>query len=167
MLRKLRLAEWLIALGVIVLFASTFKSWFTLPGSEMLDLVAPDAELLGNTASGTGLNVWDLAIARWFVYMALISGALLVVAAMFGETVHYAIVMATPTVLFSFLSSTALVFRLISPPANTQIEPVFYAAVAGSLLLLVAAGWSMRSEFVPDGYAVSPEPEHVHLDSAP
>lgn len=166
MTRKLRAPEWLLAVGVIVLFAATFKDWFTLHSTDSLDLVAPDAQSYGDTVL-SALNVWDLSVARWFVYMALISGALLIVAAMFGETVHYAIVMATPTVIFGFGCAVSLVVRLIWPPQGTQIEPAFYVAVAGSLVLFIAACWSMRSEFVPDGFKTSPEPERVHLDSAP
>lgn len=169
MFRKLRAPEWLLAIGVVVLFAATFKDWFVFAATDTLELVAPDARQLGDPAYGvtSGVNVWDLSVARWFVYMALISGALLIVAAMFGETVHYAIVMATPTVIFGFCAAVALVGRLIWPPEGTSTEPAFYAAVVGSLLLFGAGWWSMRSENVPDEYLGAPEPERVHLDSAP
>lgn len=167
MSQKLRTSEWLISVGVVVLFAATFQKWFSAPVAETLDIVAPDAQLIGDTSLTVPLNVWDLGFTRWFVYLSLVSAAMLVVAALFGESVHYATVMATPTVLFGFISAIGLVVRLIWPPAGAEIEAAYYAAVAGSLLIFLAGCWSLRSEYVPPGYAPAPEPEHMHLDSAP
>lgn len=168
MFSKLRISEWLVGLGVVLLFGATFKPWFTVPGAEKLEDLATDALLEGSTSLGTGLNVWDLGFTRWFVYLALICAALMLVAAVFGETVHFAIVMATPTVLFSFICSIGMIVRLIWPPAGaSETETAFYVAVAGSLLIFLAGCWSIRDEYVPPGYEPAPDPERISLESTP
>lgn len=173
MFNKLRIQEWLLGVGVVMLFGATLKPWFTIPGAERLGNIAPDAILEGSTSASVGLNVWDLGFTRWFVYLAIFCAASLLIAAAYGESVHYAIVMATPTVVLSLISSIGLVARLIWPPAGaTQTETAFYVAVAGSLLMFIATCWSIRDEYVPPGYVSAPEPENLplsqsHLNSAP
>src|SRR5665647_179652 len=105
MLSKLRPAEWLTTLGVIVLFASTFKPWFKLAGADI----------------SINLNVWDLSVTRWFVYLALIVSAWMVIAALLGKTPRWALVFNTPAVLLSFLAAIGVVVRLIDPPDGASV----------------------------------------------
>jgi hypothetical protein len=165
MLSKLRPAEWLTTLGVILLFASTFKPWFELSGIDGLGKMAPDAQLIGGKSTSVNLNVWDLSVTRWFIYLALIVSAWMVIAALFSETPRWALVFNTPASMLSFLAATGMVIRLINPPGDASITTAYGVAVAGVLLLFAGMAWAQRDETVPDAYLQSPVPEHVRLDA--
>lgn len=166
MFTHLRKAEYLTGTGAIMLFASTFFPWFEIPGSERLD-IAPEAKLLGETSIGFELNVWDLSVARWLVYLAILSAAWMIVAALFADSARWSVILGTPTLLFGICAAVGLVFRLINPPAGAGVTTAFYVAVAGGLLLLAGAMWAVRDDSTPPAFDNAPEPEAVHLDSAP
>lgn len=166
MLSRLRKAELLTAVGTIMLFASTFFPWFEIPGSERLD-IAPEAKLLGETSIGFELNVWDLSVARWFVYLAILSAAWMIVAALFADTARWSVILSTPSLLFGIAAAAGLVLRLVNPPAGSDVTTAYYVSVAGGLLLLAGAMWSVRDDSTPPAFDNAPEPEAVHLDSAP
>jgi hypothetical protein len=165
---KLRSSEYLTLVGALLLFISTFSAWFSMPSVIDLKEVAPDAIL--DTRGGGGvafLNVWDLPVARWFVYAAILCAAWMFFAALFSENPEWAVILATPTVVFGGLAVLCLVYRLIDAPHdNASPEPMYYAAVAGSVLLFVGACWAIRDETVPAGFQPTPEPELVDLDAS-
>ncbi|MBI4898591.1 MAG: hypothetical protein HY827_09550 [Actinobacteria bacterium] len=165
MFSKLRPADWLTALGTALLFGATFKPWFEMPGLADLRRIAPDAEAIGGAFEGGQLNVWDLSVTRWFVYAAVIFNAWMLIAAVFGETPHWAIVFNTPALFFSFLASFGLVLRLIHPPADASALTFYGFAVAGGLIMLSGSAWALRDESTPEGFLHSPPPEHIKLDS--
>ncbi|MFY9265666.1 MAG: hypothetical protein WAO61_09620 [Solirubrobacterales bacterium] len=168
MFAKLRGSEFLTMIGAIVLFIATFFEWWEVPvPTDELGAVAADALRLDSSLL-TGLNVWDLSIGRWFVYLALIAAAAMVLAAAFGDTPEWAVQLATPTIVFGFAATLVLAIRVLDAPAD-RAEPTtaLYLAVAGSLALLCGGCWAIRDEMLPSAYAQAPEPEVVHLDSAP
>ncbi len=165
MFSKMRPAEWLTALGTVMLFGATFKPWFELPGLAELRRIAPDAAAIGGVFEGGRLNVWDLSVTRWFVYAALAFNAWMLVAAIFGDTPHWAIVFNTPGLFCSSLAAFGLVLRLINPPDDASILPFFGVAVAGGLIMLAGSAWAMRDESTPAGFLQAPTPERVRLES--
>jgi hypothetical protein len=171
---KLRPAEYLTAISALVLFLTTFKPWFELPSIDQLKKLAPDALIEGSGAAGTiNLNVWDLHFGRWFVYLAILLAAWMVLAAVFSANPEWAVILATPTVVVSGIAMLALIYRVFSEPrASASATTIFYVAVAASIGLFAGACWSIRDETVPPGFAKAPPPEvievdHGHLDSAP
>ncbi|MBK5230621.1 MAG: hypothetical protein JJE27_05535 [Thermoleophilia bacterium] len=134
---------------MIVLFASTFKPWFKLPGADV----------------SINLNVWDLSVARWFVYLALIVSAWMVIAALLGKTPRWALVFNTPALLLSFLAAIGVVVRLINPPDGASVLTASWVAAAGVLLLVAGTSLGLRDDTVPDAYLQSPPPEHLSLDA--
>lgn len=165
MFTKLRPAEWLTALGTILLFGATFKPWFE--GPEIADLrkLAPDAQSIGGVVDGIKLNVWDLTVSRWLVYAALILCAWMVIAALFGETPQWSIVFNTPALFVSLLATVGLVTRVFSPPGDSSILAVYLIAVVGCVLMLAGTAWAIRNESVPEGFLQAPEPERIILDA--
>lgn len=162
----LRKAELVAGVGAAVMFAATFSAWFKVPVVERLD-VAPDAQRVGGTSFNVHLNVWDLGIARWFVYLAILSAAWMIVAAIFADSARWSVILGTPTALFGTGAAIGLVHRLIDPPSGSSVTSAYYVAVAGGLLLMAGGLWAVRDDSSPPAFDRSPEPEIVHLDSAP
>lgn len=165
MFTKLRPAEWLTALGTILLFGATFKPWFETPGIADLGELAPDAQNIGGLVEGLQLNVWDLSVSRWLIYAALILCAWMVIAALFGDTPQWSIVFNTPALFVSLLATVGLVVRSISPPDDSSILVSYWIAVVGGALMLAGTAWAIRNESVPEGFLQAPEPEHITLDA--
>lgn len=144
---RLRMAEVVAGLGAAALLATTFAPWFKVRGAE--------------------LNVWNLSIARWFIFLAILSAAWMVIAALFADSARWSVILSTPTGLFGISAAIGLVYRLINPPGGFSVTSAFYAAVAGGLLLLAGGLWAIRDDSSPPAFDNSPEPEIVHLESAP
>ena len=166
---KLRGSEYLVAVSTLVLFVSTLFAWFEMPGVDALEKIAPDAHVDGTGSSNPiNLNVWDLHFARWFVYIAILCAAWMVLAAIFSANVEWSIILATPTVFFSGIAMLCLIYRLFDAPrAAADPTTVFYVAVAASIGVFAGACWAIRDEHVPPGFVKAPQPEVLHLDSAP
>jgi hypothetical protein len=169
MSHKLRAPEYLTAAAALTLFISTFWPWFSMPSVDQLKDGVSGAILEGGgSGSPIHLNVWDLHFGRWFIYLALLCAAWLVIAAIFSDTPEWALILATPTVAFSGIAMLTLLYRLFDAPrATAEPAPMFYVALAGATTLFAGACWSLRDESVPSGFAKAPTPEVVPLDSAP
>lgn len=163
---KLRTSEWIALLGSLVLFGSTFLPWFSLPSAAELVKLAPGARLVGGGDDGPiNLNVWDLSIARWFVYLSILLGVCMVLAALLSRTADWSVILCTPLVLVSGITTLSLFFRLFAEPrpyAGAQFG--FYLAFAGSAVLFGGACWAIRDESVPEGFDKAPRPELIHVD---
>lgn len=166
MLSRLRTADRVAGFGAAVLFAATFAPWFKLPGASQLD-VAPDAKLVGGPTFYAHLNVWDLSVARWFIYLAILSAGWMIVSALFADSARWSVILCTPTALFGICAAIGLIHGLINPPGNASVTTAFYAAVAGGVLLMIGGLRAVRDDGSPPGFDLSPDPEIVHLDSAP
>jgi hypothetical protein len=171
---KLRGAEYLTAISGLVLFICTFLSWFSMPSIDDLKNVAPDAFVEGSGSSGAiNLNVWDLHFARWFVYLAILVAAWMVLAAIFSANPEWSVILATPLVFVSGIAMLSMIYRVFDTPrATAEPTTIFYVAVAASIGLFAGACWAIRDEHVPPGFIKAPQPtvievDGVHLDSAP
>ncbi|MGH2906139.1 MAG: hypothetical protein ACRDKI_05155 [Solirubrobacterales bacterium] len=164
---KLRGAEYLTAISGLILFITTFQPWFTMPGVDEIKQRYPDALLQGGGSSNAiHLNVWDLHFGRWFVYLAVLCAAWMVLAAIFSANPEWSVILATPTVFFSLVAMITLIYRLIDPPrASAEPTTIYYVAVAASIGLFAGACWAIRDEHVPPGFAKAPQPEVVNVDT--
>ncbi|MFT4049672.1 MAG: hypothetical protein QM648_07510 [Solirubrobacterales bacterium] len=162
---KLRPAELVAGSGAIVLFVSTFLSWFSLPSAAEIAKLAPSARLVGSGADGPiDLNVWDLGFARWWVYLGILLGVCMILAALLSRSPDWAVILATPLVVTSVIATLCLLVRLIDPPQDASADFGFYLALLGSLLLLGGTCWAIRDESVPDGFEKAPRPQFIEVD---
>lgn len=166
MLSKLRISEWLTAIGVALLFGATFRPWFEVPVSDEWRPFTRDTNIgdppLSLADGGGQLNVWDLTVTRWLIYGALLACAWMVIAALFGETPRWAVVLNTPALLLSACATLGLVVRLINPPAGANVLAAYWPAVVGGALMLVGSAWALRDDSVPAAYRQAPPPERLH-----
>ena len=162
---KLRPSEWLIGAGALALLISTFLPWFALPSANEILNLAPNAKLVGDGEMGAlNLNVWDLGVARWWVYLAILLGGV-VLAALLSRTPNWSTILCTPLICISLISTVCILVRLLDPPrAHASAQPGFYLAFVGSAALLAGALWAIRSEFVPEGFDKAPRPEFIEVD---
>ena len=162
---KLRISDLTALLGAVLLFVATFLSWFELPGVEQLRELAPNATLEGvGTTSSLTLNVWDLGITRWFVYLAIGLAFCMILAALLSRTAEWAVILATPLVIVSFFALLGMVIRLFdSPRPYSEAMFGFYLGLAGSIVLFAGAFWAIRDESVPDGFDKAPSPEQLRV----
>ncbi|MGH2960204.1 MAG: hypothetical protein ACRDKE_11415 [Solirubrobacterales bacterium] len=163
---KLRPSELLAGAGALILLVSTFLPWFALPAAADLVKLAPNARLVGGGNDGAiDLNVWDLYFARWWIYLAILLGLCMVLAALLSSTAEWSIILCTPLVLVSGIAFLCLLVRLIdSPRPYAETQPGFYLALLGGLALLAGACWAIRDDSVPEGFEKAPRPELIHVD---
>lgn len=152
--------------GAIVMFIATFLPWFSLPSASELVKLAPGARLVGGGSDGSiDLNVWDLGWARWWVYLAILLGVCMVLAALLSRTADWSMILNTPLVVVSFIAFMCLFVRLFDSPrpyASAQLG--FYMAFVGSAMLLAGTMWAIRDDSVPEGFDKAPRPEFIHVD---
>lgn len=163
---KLRPSEILAGIGAIAMFIATFLPWFALPSAGELVKLAPGARLVGGGSdSAIDLNVWDLGWARWWIYLAILLGVCMVLAALFSRTADWSIILCTPLVVVSLIAFLCLLVRLFDSPrpyATAQLG--FYLAFAGCAALLGGTMWAIRDDTVPEGFDKAPRPEFIHVD---
>lgn len=164
---KLRPAELLAGSGAIILFASTFLVWFSLPSAQELLQLAPNAKLAGGGSGNVtiDLNVWDLGWARVWIYLAIFLGFSMVLAALLSRTAEWSIILCTPLVVVSLAAFICLFVRLFDSPrpyAETQVG--FYIALVGCGMLLAGTLWAIRDDSVPEGFDKAPRPEFIQVD---
>lgn len=163
---KLRPSELVVACGTGLLFLSTFLTWFSLPSAAQLSRLAPSARLVGGGSdTAINLNVWDLGFVRWWVYLSVLLGACMVLAALLSRTPNWATVLATPLVVCSLIASVGLLGRLFDAPRPYASGAIgFYLALVGALTLLTGVCWALRDEAVPEGFEKAPRPEFIDVD---
>lgn len=163
---KLRPAELLTLFGAVLLFLATLLPWFALPGIEELRKLAPTARLEGSGDGGSiDLNVWDLGFARWWIYLAIILGVCMVLAALLSRTPEWSIILCTPLVLVSGIALFCLLVRLFSAPRPyAETTTGYYLAVIGGLALFAGACWAIRDDSAPGGFDKAPRPEVLRVD---
>lgn len=166
MSEKLRPSELLAGAGALILFVSTFLPWFALPAASDLVKLAPNARLVGGGNDGAiNLNVWDLGFARWWVYLAILLGVCMVLAALLSATPEWSIILCTPLVIVSSITFLCLLVRLFDAPRPyAETQPGFYVAFLGCAALLAGACWAIRDDSVPNGFEKAPRPELIHVD---
>lgn len=166
MLRRLRLSEWLIAVGALVLLVATLMPWFAQPSAAEIVQGAPGVQLTGSGAEvPIRSNVWDLGFARWWVYLSIAIGIWLVLAALLSRTAQWATILATPLVLVTPVALICLLVRLVDPPRQHAVaQSGLIVALIGAVVLLVGALWSLRDESTPDGFEGPPRPELLRVD---
>jgi len=164
---KLRGAEYLTAISALVLFLTTFGAWFKLPSVMDLEKIAPGAVLEGGGADGSiALNVWDLHVARWFIYLAMLCCAWMVLAAIFSANPEWSVILATPAVVFSGLAMICMLYRVFEAPRpNADPTTLYYVATLAAVGMFAGACWAIRDEHVPPGFRKAPAPEVVHVDA--
>ncbi len=163
---KLRPAELLTLFGTALLFVSTLLPWFALPGIDELRKLAPTARLEGSGDGGPiNLNVWDLGFARWWIYLAIILGACMILAALLSRTPEWAIILCTPLVVVSGIALLCLLVRMLSSP-RPYADPTggFYLALIGGIALFAGACWAIRDDSSPAGFERAPRPELLRVD---
>lgn len=163
---KLRPSELLVLAGTVVLFISTFLPWFALPSAADIVKLAPGARLVGGGNDGSiNLNIWDLGLARWWIYLAILLGACMVLAALLSRTADWSIIICTPLVLVSGIAFLCLFVRLFDAPRPyASTSPGFYLAFLGGAALFAGTCWAIRDDSVPEGFDKAPRPELIHVD---
>jgi hypothetical protein len=163
---KLRLSDLLVGLASIALLISTFLSWFALPSARELVKTVPGAHLVGSGSdTDIAMNVWDLPFARWWVYLSILLGIWMVLAALFSRSPNWATILGTPLVFSSFIALLCLFVRLFDAPrAYTTGQFGLYLAFASTAVLFGAAFWGLRDETVPDGFDRAPRPQFIEVD---
>lgn len=149
-----------------MLFVATFLPWFSLPAASEIMKKAPGSRLSGGGNDGPiHLNVWDLGLARWFVYLAILLGACMVLAALLSRTAEWSIILCSPLVWISGITFLCLLFRLFDAPRPYASASIgFYIAFLGSAALLGGTCWAIRDDSVPEGFDKAPRPELIHVD---
>lgn len=163
---KLRPAEIVAAIGTALLFVSTFLTWFSLPSAGELLKLAPSARLVGGGSdTSIDLNVWDLGFARWWIYLSILLGVCMVLAALLSRTADWSMILNTPLVVCSLIATICLIVRLLdSPRPYASADFGFYLALIGALTLLAGVCWAIRDDTVPDGFEKAPRPEFIQVD---
>lgn len=152
--------------GALMLFISTFLPWFALPAAADIAKTVPGARLVGAGNDGAiNLNVWDLGFARYWVYLAILLGACMVLAALLSKTAEWSIILCTPLVFVSGITFLCLLVRLFdSPRPYATAQFGFYLALVGSAALFAGTCWAIRDDSVPEGFEKAPRPELIHVD---
>lgn len=146
---KIRGSEWLVLAAAIALLVTTFFAWF-------------EVAHFGVTLE---MNIWDLSVARIWVYLAIALGFSVYLTALLSRTPDWSVILCTPLVIFSFFAMVSLVWRVFDAPTDAASStPWFYAAVASSVALFAGACWAIRDERVPAGFLRSPRPELIEID---
>jgi hypothetical protein len=163
---KLRTSELLIALGSLVLLGTTLLPYFSLPSIAELATRATGAQIVGGGRdSALDLNVWDLPIVRWWVYLTALLGICMVAAAVFSETPGKATFLLTPITVFSLFSTIGLLFRVFDAPRpGAEAQPGLFIALLAAAGVFAACGWALRDEGVPDGFRKPPAPELIEVE---
>jgi len=164
---KFRGAEWLALVSTLVLFVTTLLPWYSLPSVQKLESLAPGATAFGggNSSSSINLNLWDMGFMRWFVYLSLLLGICMVLAAALSRTVEWSIILCTPLVVVSLISLLCMLVRVFdSPRPYAGATAWFYIALLASAGLFAGACWAIRDESVPEGFEKAPRPELIHVD---
>jgi hypothetical protein len=163
---KLRGAEWLVLVSSLVLFVMTLLPWFSLPGVNELQGLAPNAHLVGGgSEAGIHLNVWDLGLGRWFIYLSILLGVWMVLAAALSRTPEWSIILCTPLVISSFIALICLIVRVFdSPRPYAGATAWFYIAALAGAALFAGACWAIRDDTAPDGFEKAPRPDLIHVD---
>lgn len=166
MSEKLRPSELLAGAGALMLFVATFLPWFALPAASDLVKLAPNARLVGGGNDGAiNLNVWDLGFARWWVYLAILLGVCMVLAALLSATPEWSIILCTPLVIVSSITFLCLLVRLFDAPRPyAEAQPGFYVAFLGCAALLAGVCWAIRDDSAPGGFEKAPRPELIHVE---
>lgn len=140
--------------------------WFALPAASELVKLAPNARLVGGGNDGAiDLNVWDLGFARWWVYLAILLGICMILAALLSSTAEWSIILCTPLVIVSGITFLCLLVRLFnSPRPYAENQPGLYLAFIGCAALLAGVCWAIRDDTVPNGFAKAPRPELIHVE---
>ncbi|MGK2878082.1 MAG: hypothetical protein ACSLFF_05845 [Solirubrobacterales bacterium] len=166
MAEKLRPAEWLALAGALIMLVATFLPWFALPSAAEIARTVPGARLVGGGNDGAiNLNVWDLGFARWWIYLAILLGICMVLAALMSRTPEWSVILCTPLVFVSPIAFLCLLVRLFDAPrpfASAQFG--LYLALAGSAALFAGTCWALRDTSVPEGFDKAPQPELVHVE---
>lgn len=163
---KLRISELMIGAGSLALLVSTLFPWFSLPSGGELVTSVPGTHLVGPAHDRSiDLNVWDLPLARWWVYLTILLGICVLLAALLSESPDWATILLTPLVLASIFAVIALMFRLIdSPRPYSSAQFGFFLGLAAAVLTLAGTLWALRDESVPDGFAKAPRPEQIEVE---
>jgi hypothetical protein len=163
---KLRPSELLALAGTLILFVSTFLPWFALPSAASIARDTPGARLVGGGTDGPiNLNVWVLGFARWWVYLAILLGACMVLAALLSRTAEWSIILCTPLVLVSGIAFLCILVRLFNAPTSYASNQFgIYLAFVGVTALLAGTCWAIRDDSVPEGFDKAPRPELIHVD---
>lgn len=166
MFGKLRGSEILLGAGSVLLYISTFMPWFSLPGVSDLVKLAPSAQAVGGGPDRSiDLNVWDLPLARWWVYLTIFLGLCVLLAALLSRTPDWSMILLTPLLLAVTAATISLLWRLIdSPRPYSTAQSGFYLAIAGVLLVLGGTCWGLRDESVPSGFEKAPRPQLIEVD---
>lgn len=165
MRHRLRPAELLIAAGALLLFVATFLPWFTLPSvAEISGETAAAHPVGGGRDSTIDLNVWDLALLRWWVYLSIFLAVCLLLAALLSRSANWATVLLTPLVLSSLVTTISLSVRLFDHPRPfASVATGLLLAVAGTWVMLVGTLWGLRDDSTPAGFERPPRPELIDL----
>jgi hypothetical protein len=151
-LKRLRLGEWVAAVGGVGLFASLFASWYgtSIPvGETAIDLTA-------GFSAWQSFDVLDIVL----VLVAALAVALAVLQAT-QRSPTLPVGAGVLTVLAGAVAALLIAYRIVNQPGPNE----FFEVREGAWLGLIAAvaiavgGWeSLRNEHVR-GAAVGPEPE--------
>lgn len=166
MSEKIRPSEGLSLGAALVLFVATLMPWFSLPGVSELQKLAPNARAEGGgSLASIDLNIWDLGFARWFIYIAILLGVCMFLAALFSRNPEWAVILATPLAIFGGFAMISLLVRLFdSPRPYADATGWFYVAVVASVALFASACWALRDESTPEGFDKAPRPELIHVE---
>lgn len=163
---KVRPSELIAFIGGVALLICTFFPWFSLPGVEELRKIAPEARVVGTGDTGSiDLNVWDLTFARWFVYLTILVAVWMFLAALLSKTADWSMILATPLVVFSFVTLLCMLVRTVDAPRDLAEHTLwFWLALLASITTFGAACWAIRDETVPAGFTKPPRPELVEVE---
>jgi hypothetical protein len=146
---KIRGSEWLVLVSAIALLVTSFFAWFEIP----------------HFGVALELNLWDLSVARIWVYVAIVLGFSVFLTALLSRTPDWSVILCTPLVIFSFFAMISLLLRVINAPQDdAEATAWFYGAVAASVALFGGACWAIRDERVPSGFLGSPHPELIEVE---
>jgi hypothetical protein len=163
---KLRPPELLIGAASLLLLGSTFLPWFSLPGAAELSKQVAGSQLVGGASdSAVDFNVWDLPVARFWVYLVILLGIGLVLAALFSPTPGWSTILLTPLAIVTSFLVIALLYRLlVAPRHGAGAELGFYLALVGTFGVFGGTLWGLRDETVPPGFEKPPAPELIEVD---
>lgn len=163
---KVRPSELLAFIGGILLLLTTFFPWFSLPGVDELRKTVPEARVIGGGDTGSiDLNVWDLTFARWFVYLTILLAVWMFLAALLSRTADWSMILATPLVVFSFVTLLCMLVRTLDAPRDLAEHTMWlWLALLASITTFASACWAIRDDTVPAGFDKPPRPELVEVE---
>lgn len=155
--RRLRIGEWLLGLGGVVLLASTFLDWYDVDSRQSVQDSGSAAVLTarGSLSAWEAFSVVDLLI----VLLAALAIGSAVMAAVHA-TPAASLALASLAALVGLVVLIALAFRALSPPAfsvegteipgdDISLASGLWIGLAACALTVGAAFASMRSERFP------------------